>query len=448
MEFTYLGKDHVLTGMKGKRVQLMSKGQLQKVLVHNPQLCMLQIVGSQGVEPSICSLHGVTAETEGCPELQALLQYYEDIFEEPRELPPSRGPFNHRIPLVQGANPFCIRPYRLPLKQKDIIENLVHEMLDKGVIQHSSSPFASPVVLVGKKDGTWRLCVDYRELNKHTVKDKFLIPIVEELIDELGGAMVFSKIDLRSSYHQIRMHKEDVPKTAFKIHHGHFEFLVTPFGLSNAPGTFQSLMNYIFRTLLRKYVLVFFDDILVYSKTISDHVQHLASVFHIMKQHQLYAKRSKCSFAMAKVEYLGHLISGKGVKTDPTKIQAIKDWPEPKNVKQLRSFLGLSGYYRRFIRNYASRPLTQLFKKGPYEWNEDTQEAFLTLKEALTNPPVLAIPDFTKTFIIETDASTHGIGVVLMQDRHPLAFISKPLGPRWQHLSVNEKELLALVFAV
>ena len=251
-EFTYLGGEHVFRGMKGKKVQMMNKDQLQEVLVHSPQLCMLQIVGSQGVGPSICSLQEVTVETENHPQLQALLQYYEGIFEEPKSVSPSRGLFDHKIPLAQGTNPFSIRPYRYPLKQKDIIEGLVHEMLDKGVIHHSSSPFANSVVLVGKKDGTWRMCVDYRELNKHTIKDKFSIPVLEELIDELAGAMVFSKIDMRSGYHQIRMHEDDVMKTAFKTHHGHFEFLVMPFGLSNTPATFQSLMNYTFRTLLRK----------------------------------------------------------------------------------------------------------------------------------------------------------------------------------------------------
>lgn len=209
------------------------------------------------------------------PELLTLLAKYKSLFEVPTTLPPSRPLFNHIIPLLSGAQPVNIRPYRYPLKQKDVIETVVQEMLTQGIIQNSSSPFASPVVLVGKKDGSWRLCVDYRELNRRTVKDKFPIPVVEELINELGGAVVFTKLDLRAGYHQLRMHLADVHKTAFKTHSDHYEFLVMPFGLTNAPASFQSWMNYVFRPLLRKCVLVFFDDILIYSLSMSLHWQHL-----------------------------------------------------------------------------------------------------------------------------------------------------------------------------
>ncbi|KAJ7979025.1 Ty3/gypsy retrotransposon protein [Quillaja saponaria] len=276
--------------------------------------------------------------------------------------------------------------------------------------------------MVKKKDGTWRLCVDYRQLNQMTIKDKFPIPVVEELLDELHGAAYFTKLDMRSGYHQIRMFEKDIPKTAFRFHNGHYEFLVMPFGLTNAPSTFQSLMNEVFREYFRQFILVFFDDILVYSSSWPLHLQHFRKTFQLLNKHSLCVKKSKWSFGAKQVEYLGHLISANGVAADDKKVECMKSWPIPKTIKELRDFLGLTGYYRRFIAGYGkiAKPLTDLLCKDSFCWNDQAQKAFNNLKLAMSSAPYWPC----------------------------LILLSKALSARHQALSTYEKEMLAIVMAV
>jgi hypothetical protein len=375
-------------------------------------------------------------------DLQQLLQQFAPVFNPPTGLPPPRTG-DHKIPLLEGAQPFCLRPYRYNLAQKTEIETQIKEMLEKGWIQESTNPYSSPVLLVRKKTGDWRPCVDYRRLNAMTVKNKYPLPIIEELLEELHGDTWFTSLDLCSGFHQIRMAAGEEFKTAFQTHSGHYEYRVMPYGVTGGPAIFQTIINTVLNPLLRKCVVVFIDDILIYSKTWEEHLAHIQFVLTLLQQHGFHIKISKCSFAKRQLSYLGHIVSEQGVATDPSKISTIKDWPRPENVKDLRSFLGMTGYYRRFVPQFGmiSKPLTNLLKKGTiFVWTSATEASFQALKQALIFAPVLAMPNFTLPFIIETDASAIGIGAVLQQQGHPIAYVSNALGVKAQGLSTYEKE--------
>ena len=245
------------------------------------------------------------------------------------------------------------RLYKMSVPKAIELKEQLTQLLDQGYIRPSVSPWSAPVLFVKKKDGTLRMCIDYRGLNQCTIKNKYPIPRIDELLDRLNGSSIYTKIDLKSGYYQIQIKEEDIPKTGFNTRYGHYEFTVIPFGLTNAPATFNCLMFDIFIKQLDEYVLVFFDDILVYSKNVKEHTRHVKNVLELLRQHKLYAKKSKCTFFTQKVEYLGFILSQEGVSTDPTKIEAVKNWPSPKNVREVRGFLGLTGWYRIFIQSYA-----------------------------------------------------------------------------------------------
>ncbi|GKD36900.1 putative nucleotidyltransferase, ribonuclease H [Tanacetum coccineum] len=365
-------------------------------------------------------------------------------------LPPTRQVEFH-IELIPGAAPVARAPYRLaPAEMKELAEQL-KELSDKGFIRPSSSPWGAPILFVKKKDGSFRMCIDYRELNKLTVKNRYPLPRIDDLFDQLQGSSIYSKIDLRSGYHQLRVREEDIPKTAFRTRYGHYEFQVMPFGLTNAPAVFMDLMNRVSKPYLDKFVIVFIDDILIYSRDEKEHEEHLKTILELLKKEELYAKFSKCEFWIHTVKFLGHVIDSSGIHVDPTKIEAVKNWASPTTPSEIRQFLGLAGYYRRFIEGFSkiAKPMTELTQKDrKFDWGEEQETAFQLLKQKLCAAPILALPEGSDDFVVYCDASIKGLGAVLMQRMKVIAYASRQLKIHEKNYTTHDLELGAVVFAL
>ncbi|KAJ9515323.1 hypothetical protein QJQ45_006560 [Haematococcus lacustris] len=385
--------------------------------------------------------------------LQDLLDEYSDVFQPITGLPPERA-VGHSIPLQPDGKPPARPSYRMSKPEQDELRKQITDLLAKGLIEPSSSPYAAPVLFVQKKSGELRMCIDYRQLNKITIRDQYPLPRIDDLFDQLAGKTVFSSLDLQAGYHQIRIPAEDVPKTAFRTPMGHYQFKVLCFGLTNAPATFQRVMNEAFAEVINDCALVYLDDILVMSKDSEEHLVHLRRVFDLLRKNKFYAKLSKCEFMQRTLKFLGHIISAQGISVDPCKVTAISEWPVPTSLKTLQSFLGAANYVRKFVHNFSTiaAPLTNLTgpKKESFPWKAWPQaelDAFNALKQAISNVPLLKLPDHSKPFQVHCDASLEGIGAVLMQDGYPLAYYSRKLIPAEINYTTGEQELLALVSA-
>ncbi|KAH0682737.1 hypothetical protein KY285_020250 [Solanum tuberosum] len=371
----------------------------------------------------------------------------------PEDLPgvPPEREIDFGIDLLQDTQPISIPPYIMaPAELKELKEQL-KDLLDKGFIRPSISPWSAPVLFVKKKDGSLRMCIDYRQLNKVTIKNKYPIPRIDDLFDQLQGASHFSKIDLRSGYHQLRVRDRDIPKTAFRTRYGHYEFVVMSFGLTNAPAAFMDLMNRVFKQYLYLFVIVFIDDIIIYSRNEEEHASHLRVVLQTLKDHQLFAKFNKCEFWLQSVAFLGHIVTSEGIRVDSQKIEAVKQWPRPTSATDIRSFLGLAGYYRRFVEGFSSiaSPLTKLTqKKVKFQWSDDCEKSFAELKTRLTTTPVLTLPEGSDGYVIYCDASRVGLGCVLMQRGKVIAYASRQLKVHEKNYPTHDLELAAVVFTL
>jgi hypothetical protein len=431
---------------KKMNLSLVNAGQMKRLVNASKNFVLLMIKPKDNVEKEV--FQGCDAKLKS--DLYEVVNQYDEMFQEPKGLPPRRG-IQHEIQLQQDCPLPNIGMYRMSVMENAEIKKQIQELLDKGVIMPSTSPCGSPIVLVPKKDGTWRMCVDFRALNKITVKNRYPLPRIDDLLDQLKDAKYFTKLDLRSGYHQIRIVEGDTWKTAFKTKQGLFEWMVMPFGLCNAPATFMRVMNDVLRPFLDDCVIVYLDDILIFSKSREEHVMHVKQVLDVLRKEKLFLKMSKCEFGKTSLIYLGHIVGGGELKIDPSKVKVILEWPKPNNVTEVRSFLGATQYWRKFIANFSSiaAPLHAVTSvKQVFQWGGKQQKAFDTLKETISSAPVLALPNLRQPFEIQTDASNYAMGAVLLQHGKPICFHSETFNGVVINYPTYDKELYALVQSV
>ncbi|KAI2646332.1 Transposon Tf2-9 polyprotein [Labeo rohita] len=450
-------KYEVILGFPWLSIHDPSISWFQGELTHWSQFCLQNCLSHQS-QPCF------TTSTES-PETQVKVNipsYYQDlseVFSKSRatQLPPHH-PWDCAIDLLPSAMPPKSRVYPLSRTEDQAMEEYINEALDSGIIHPSTSPAAAGFFFVGKKDGGLRPCIDYRGLNNVTVKFRYPLPLVPPALEQLREATIYTKLDLRSAYNLIRIKEGDEWKTAFLTTRGHYEYQVMPYGLANAPAVFQSFINEILKEFMNKFVIAYIDDILIYSKTETEHIAHVRTVLSRLLENQLYVKAEKCEFHVCHTSFLGYQVSHQGVKMDPSKVQAVTDWPQPTTVKELQRFLGFANFYRRFIRNYSTiaSPLTSLLKNKAKKlhWTEEAGQAFDNLKTSFTSASILKHPDPELPFIVEVDASDCGIGAVLSQRHgqpgklHPCAFYSRKLTSAERNYDVGNKELLSMKAAI
>ncbi|KAI2650240.1 Transposon Tf2-6 polyprotein [Labeo rohita] len=400
--------------------------------------------------------------TEPSPKLAQVPSEYADLIEvfsktRAAALPPHR-PYDCTIELLSGTCPPRGRLYSLSIPEQAAMDKYIKEALENGFIHPSTSPAGAGFFFVEKKDGGLRPCIDYRGLNRITIKNRYPLPLMSTAFEILQGATIFSKLDLRNAYHLVRIREGNEWKTAFNTPTGHFEYRVMPFGLVNAPAVFQAFINDVLRDTLNKFVFVYLDDILIFSSSYQEHVQHVRQVLQRLLQNRLFIKLEKSEFHVPRVSFLGFIVSKGSLQMDPSKVRAVLDWPQPNSVKQVQRFLGFANFYRRFIRDFSSvaEPIIALTKKElrPFKWSKEAEGAFNRLKKLFTSAPILTLPDPETPFVVEVDASDSGVGAVLSQRSsvdnklHPCAYFSRKLTPTQRNYDIGNRELLAVKMAL